>query len=135
LTSGHALLHEKRAVIQSFTFVFHAFISANMIASSNHLCRKSYRLADAHLENISWRMFIVNDARCNCYVRVAVFDGAGCYCIRHAQKTKKQGIYRKKTLMRDADARSPISVFPAALIVRMQHIVGPVVLFLCRHRH
>jgi len=91
LTSGHALLHEKRAVIQSFTFVFHAFISANMIPSSNHLCRKSYRLADAYLENISWRMFIVNDARCNGYVRVAVFDGAGFLLSQACANDKKTG--------------------------------------------
>ena len=41
---------KRRAMIRSYTFVFHAFISANIIPSSNHSCRKTYRLACAYLE-------------------------------------------------------------------------------------
>jgi len=87
---------------QSFTFVFHAFISANKIHSSNILCRKSYRLVDVYLENISLRMFIVNDSRLNGYVQavgMAVFDAADCSCRKLAHQTRKQGFYRQKTLI------------------------------------
>jgi len=71
---------KRRAMIRSFTFVFHAFISANMISSSSHSCRKTYRLAGVYLEKYSWQVFIVNDSRRNGYapaVHVEVYDAAG----------------------------------------------------------
>jgi hypothetical protein len=71
---------KRRAMIRSFMFVFHAFISANMISSSNHSCRKTYRLAGVYLEKYSCQVFIVIDSRRNDYaqaVHVEVCDAAG----------------------------------------------------------
>ncbi|MGB7932856.1 MAG: hypothetical protein WCH04_11650 [Gammaproteobacteria bacterium] len=84
---------------QSFTFVFHAFISPNKIHSSNHLCRKSYRLADVYLENISLLMLIVNDSRRNGYVQavdVAVFRCRWLQLSKACAPGKKTGLLQAK---------------------------------------
>ena len=89
-------------MFQSFTFFFHAFISANIIPSSNHLCRKTYRLAGVYLENYSWQVFFISDSQRDCYapaVQVEVFDAADCCCCKLAYKAKKQGFFRQKTLI------------------------------------
>ena len=83
-------------------------------------------------------MLIVNDSRRDSYalaVHVEVFDAAACYCCRFAHKAGKQGFFRQKHRLRDAVSCLSISVFRAALIVRIRRYIGTGLLYLCRHRH
>jgi hypothetical protein len=129
---------KKHVMTRSFRFVFHAFISANMIPSSNHSCRKTYRLAGVYLEKYSWQVFIVNNSRRNGYapaVHVDVQDAVGRWCCVLAHKAGKQGFLRQKNVVRHADPCRWFSVFCASPVVQLRCHIGPVMLFLCRHLH